>query len=91
MDTQNAHIRRTEGKVKLAGGNVDAQAWLEQNTFWCSKLHARISYEQCRHNRNRQAKGGDVVPGKEIIPQCQGCTDYLGEEKIKCQMCGESK
>lgn len=91
MDTQNAHIRRTEGKVKLVGSNQDAQAWLEANTFWCSKLHARISYEQCRHNRSRQANGGDVFAGKEIIPQCQGCTDYPKEKKMKCQVCGESK
>jgi len=83
-------MRQLQGN-NLIGSNQDAQAWLEANTFWCSKLHARVSLEQCRHNRSRQANGGDVFAGKEIIPQCQGCTDYPGEEKMKCQVCGESK
>jgi hypothetical protein len=60
---------------------VDVEAWLEQNTFWCPRLHARMRPEQCAANRkrsgNRWSSGWFGVAAQgEPITQCANCRSW---------------
>ncbi len=53
-----------------------AEEWLEQHTFYCSRLRARITHEQCEANRRRANSDGlffaDKMPGVSL-KHCRGC------------------
>lgn len=68
-----------EGKGVKESEEEQKKRWLEENTFWCEKLQARITEKQCRINRERPNYVKGVMIGKEkkikpLRPKaCQNC------------------
>ena len=83
-----------------------AEEWLLQNTFYCSRLRARITQEQCQINHKRANQDGqfwaEKMPGVSL-KKCRGCPGVNGEareeemdielnvDQRKCNMCGRTK
>jgi len=78
-----------------------AERFLEQHTFYCSKLQARITPEQCEQNRKRVREGE-----LSRLKHCRGCpgvnsqqgegemlaqTEQPGKGERRCNLCGEIK
>lgn len=74
---------------------MNADAWLEANTFYCDRLHARISPAQCAANRARP-ESGDLLGEKPTRPTaCADCPGHAATKKEKtmpklrglCELC----
>lgn len=82
---------------------TDIQAWLEENTGWCEHFQARITPEQCRENKRKAQKLGDLEPIYKCCLNCPGIqkvgqTSQEDKEKnirresnqlVFCQKCGK--
>lgn len=61
-----------------AQDNTDpVEWWMQQHTFYCPTLRARISPEQCQRNREQAvASWGDSGKKHSAPPQCARCTRW---------------
>lgn len=67
---------------------AEIEKWQQKNTFYCQRLHARITPEQCDENRN-QGKGSWGASGgfKRACITCQECADY---KALKATVTGQT-